>query len=121
MHPLGTLVRFIWRSTKRAVVMCVGMGLLVAGVVMLVTPGPGIVLLVAGLAVLATEFVWAERMLDKAKTHAATATDKVPGSARVKVAARRLWRREPRSDRPTAAGAAAPDPAPADEAADRRR
>ena len=57
--------------------MLVGAALLLGGLVMLVTPGPGIVLIIAGLAVLATEFVWAERMLDKAKARAAAATDKV--------------------------------------------
>jgi uncharacterized protein (TIGR02611 family) len=72
-----SVLQFIWRSTKRIVVMLVGAALLVGGLVMLVTPGPGIVLIIAGLAVLATEFVWAERMLDKAKAHAAAATDKV--------------------------------------------
>jgi Putative transmembrane protein (PGPGW) len=32
-----------------------------------VTPGPGILLIIAGLAVLATEYVWAERLLNLAK------------------------------------------------------
>jgi uncharacterized protein (TIGR02611 family) len=36
--------------------------LLAAGVVMLVTPGPGIVTIVAGLAILARHYRWAERL-----------------------------------------------------------
>lgn len=91
MHPVGTLVRFIWRNTKRAVIMVVGVALLIGGLIMLVTPGPGIVVIIAGLAILATEFIWAERMLDKAKAHAATATEKVPGGTRLKAAVSRLW------------------------------
>jgi uncharacterized protein (TIGR02611 family) len=77
VQRVTSVLQFIWRSTKRVVVMLIGAALLLGGLVMLVTPGPGIVLIVAGLAVLATEFVWAERMLDKAKAHAAAATDKV--------------------------------------------
>lgn len=109
MHPIGTLVRFIWQNTKRAIVMVVGVVLLAGGLVMLVTPGPGLVLIVAGLAVLATEFVWAERMLDKAKAQAAAAADKVPGSGRFKDKARRLRRSRSGGDAPVAADASNPE------------
>jgi uncharacterized protein (TIGR02611 family) len=102
MHSLRTLMRFIWRSSKRAAVFVVGVALVVVGLIMFVTPGPGIVLVVAGLAVLATEFAWAEHMLDKAKEQAARAgrsAQRVPGVARVTSAAGRLvpsrWRRTP--------------------------
>jgi len=44
--------------------------ILAAGVVMLVTPGPAFVLIPAGLAMLALEFDWAERLLVKALVHA---------------------------------------------------
>jgi hypothetical protein len=47
---------------------------------MLVLPGPGIVVIIAGLAILAKEFTWAERTLDKAKEQASKATSKVKGS-----------------------------------------
>lgn len=40
-----------------------GAFLLVAGVVMLVTPGPGLVTIAAGLALLAREYRWARRVL----------------------------------------------------------
>jgi uncharacterized protein (TIGR02611 family) len=112
MHSFGTLLRFIWRSSKRAVVFVVGVVLIVVGLIMFVTPGPGIVLLVAGLAVLATEFAWAEHLLDKAKEQAAKAgksAQRLPGVSRatsvvggvvVRVVPRR-WRR----------GASSPDAA----------
>lgn len=99
MHPFGTLLRFIWRSSRRAAVFMVGVALLAVGFVMFVTPGPGIVLVVAGLAVLATEFAWAEHLLDKAKEQAARAgqsAQRVPGVTAVTSAAGRLvprrWR-----------------------------
>jgi uncharacterized protein (TIGR02611 family) len=41
--------------------------LLVAGIAMLVLPGPGWLTIAAGLAILATEFAWARRLLDQLK------------------------------------------------------
>jgi riboflavin biosynthesis pyrimidine reductase len=43
----------------------VGASLLIAGVAMLVLPGPGVVTILAGLTVLATEFHWARRVKRK--------------------------------------------------------
>jgi len=44
-----------------------GFFLLAAGVMMLVLPGPGWVTIFAGLALLASEFEWAQRLLDRLK------------------------------------------------------
>lgn len=44
-----------------------GGALLLTGIALLVLPGPGFVLVAAGLAVLATRFAWAERPLAYAK------------------------------------------------------
>jgi uncharacterized protein (TIGR02611 family) len=73
----GDVVRFVLRSGKRIAVAVVGAALLLGGLVMMVTPGPGLLLIIAGLAVLATEFAWAERMLDQAKAKATKAKDSV--------------------------------------------
>jgi uncharacterized protein (TIGR02611 family) len=54
-----------------------GFVVLTAGVVMLVTPGPGIPVLILGLAMLALEFAWAERWLDRIATKAEQAVDEV--------------------------------------------
>ena len=75
MHSLAELVRVIARSSKRIAVFIVGVALVVGGLAMLVLPGPGILVVIAGLAVLATEFVWAEHLLDKAKEQAGKAKD----------------------------------------------
>jgi len=96
MHSFGTLMRFIWRSSRRAAVFVVGVALLAVGLIMFVTPGPGIVLVVAGLAILATEFAWAEHLLDQARKQAAKAgqaSQKVPGVGRVTSAVGSGWRR----------------------------
>ena len=47
-----------------------------AGVIMLVTPGPAFVLIPIGLAMLSMEFVWAERLLVKSLEQAAVAQEK---------------------------------------------
>lgn len=41
--------------------------MLLAGVVMLVTPGPGWLVIFLGLGLLAAEFVWAQRLMDRIK------------------------------------------------------
>jgi hypothetical protein len=55
---------------KRFAVTLVGVALLLLGAAMMVLPGPGILVIVAGLAVLATEYVWARKMLKTARAKA---------------------------------------------------
>ena len=77
--PFGVIVRFIGRNGKRIAVSVFGMVLVVAGLAMLVLPGPGVLVIIAGLAVLATEYVWAERALNYTKQKAEQAKNKVLG------------------------------------------
>lgn len=67
---------FIGRSGKRVAVTLIGAALLVAGLVMMVAPGPGLLVVLAGFAVLATEYVWAQRALDVARRKASRTRDK---------------------------------------------
>lgn len=55
----------------------VGFLVLAAGLVMLVTPGPGIPVIILGLAMLALEFAWAERWLERLLDRAEQAVDQV--------------------------------------------
>lgn len=55
---------------KRVVVAILGFVLLLAGLALLVLPGPGFVCVFAGLFVLATQFDWAKRYADEAKVKA---------------------------------------------------
>lgn len=48
----------------------------VLGAIALVAPGPGVLILLAGLGILASEFAWASRAMNKTKTMAQTAADK---------------------------------------------
>ena len=54
-------------QAKRLVKIVVGFTMLLLGVVMLVTPGPGVPVIIFGLALLAAEFVWAKRLLNRLK------------------------------------------------------
>jgi uncharacterized protein (TIGR02611 family) len=44
-----------------------GFTLLLIGIIMLVTPGPGWLVILLGLGLLAAEFVWARRLMDRIK------------------------------------------------------
>lgn len=62
-------------SLKRSAVTVVGAVLVVGGIALMPLPGPGILVVVAGLAVLATEYVWARRLLGDAKEKAEQAQE----------------------------------------------
>jgi len=55
------------QQAKRYLRIVFGFTLLAIGVVMIVTPGPGTVTILVALGVLAAEFVWARRLLDRLK------------------------------------------------------
>ena len=54
----------VWR---RVIVLVVGGASLIIGLVMLVLPGPAIIFIPLGLAILATEFRWARKWLSSAR------------------------------------------------------
>lgn len=56
------------KQAKRIIVAVVGTTVTLLGVAMIVLPGPAFVVIPAGLAILATEFLWARRLLDTVKT-----------------------------------------------------
>ncbi|WP_138757085.1 PGPGW domain-containing protein [Modestobacter altitudinis] len=62
---------------KTVVVAVLGGLLTLAGIGLLVLPGPGFVLVAAGLAVLATRFSWAKKPLDYAKDKAEQGIEEV--------------------------------------------
>lgn len=84
LHGPVIVGRWIGANAKRIAVFVVGSVVCLAGVAMLVLPGPGVLVVVAGLAILATEFVWAERALDAAKAKAGEASSAVRSRLRRK-------------------------------------
>jgi tellurite resistance protein TerC len=53
--------------TKRVIVAVVGSLVLLLGIALLVLPGPAFLVIPAGLAILATQFEWAQRWLNKGR------------------------------------------------------
>ena len=73
--PRPTAVfRFILQSSKRIAVSVIGGVLVLGGIAMLVLPGPGLLVVVAGFAVLGTEYAWAAAALERTKAVAGTAS-----------------------------------------------
>ena len=73
------------RHVRKAAIAVVGAAVLAAGVALLVLPGPGFLVIAAGFAILATEFDWAQRALERTRERAIAAmeqaTSNVWGSA----------------------------------------
>ena len=65
-HKTGVLLR-------RIVVTILGVALVVVGVLLLVLPGPGLLLVLAGLIVLANEYPWAQRRVAPVRRQAIAA------------------------------------------------
>lgn len=59
-----------YKNVKRVVILILGTSVLLVGVAMIVLPGPAILVIPAGLAILATEFAWARFLLRKMKRKA---------------------------------------------------
>lgn len=68
----GLLVRVLYTV--------VGFTVLIAGLLMLVLPGPALLVIPIGLALLSLEFVWAEGLLERALQHAEAAKRKAQES-----------------------------------------
>lgn len=87
---------FIKRSGKRVAVAIGGFTIMVVGLILIPLPGPGWLIVFAGLALLATEFVWAERLLTYAKERVGAATNAVFKGSEAPVAAAKPARSIPK-------------------------
>ncbi len=61
---------------KKIIVALIGGTVLLLGLAMLILPGPGVLVMAGGVAILATEFLWARRAWRKAKGTVALARRK---------------------------------------------
>ena len=66
-----------FQQAKRFLKILFGFTLLALGIVMIVTPGPGWITIMLALGVLAAEFVWARRLLDRLKEQSLRLRDTV--------------------------------------------
>ncbi len=69
------------KPVRQLIIFVLGMSVLVVGIAMIVLPGPATIVIPAGLAILATEFVWARRWLNYLKRRAQEVADWTSGSA----------------------------------------
>jgi tellurite resistance protein TerC len=66
------------KSIKKIIIAVIGFTILIIGIFMIVLPGPAFIVIPLGLAILATEFVWAKKWLDKVKQKISEQKKKLP-------------------------------------------
>ena len=62
------------RQVRRVVIAVIGFTVLAIGLVMVVLPGPALLVIPLALGILATEFVWARNLINKVKNKFSTKT-----------------------------------------------
>lgn len=75
---LSLLVRLAhgsYRVARRIVIGIVGATVVIVGLIMFVTPGPALIVVPLGLAILALEFAWARRLLRQMRDRATRLRD----------------------------------------------
>jgi tellurite resistance protein TerC len=63
-EDLGRIYTVTFAGIKRVVILLIGTSVVIIGIIMIFTPGPAVVVIPAGLAILATEFLWARHLLN---------------------------------------------------------
>jgi uncharacterized protein (TIGR02611 family) len=94
-------VRMTKRHGRRVAVTVVGTVVTIVGLALCVLPGPGILTVAAGLAILATEYEWARRLLHKVRQKARETYERATG--------RRHDAKAERGDRPASRSGPGPD------------
>jgi tellurite resistance protein TerC len=72
VEQVGELAVMTWKQARRVAIILVGASVLLIGVAMLVLPGPAMIVIPLGLAILGIEFAWARRILKRLKQKAAS-------------------------------------------------
>ena len=57
----------LYKQVRRLAIFLIGISIVLIGCILFFTPGPAIIVIPAGLALLATEFIWAKKLLKKFK------------------------------------------------------
>lgn len=76
---VSTVGWYAIKNARKVLVLVVGFTLIMIGVAMMVLPGPATVVIPMGLAVLATEFLWARRLLNRMYAEVQKAVRRVTG------------------------------------------
>lgn len=78
---LSEIAHRSYRVAKRIAVALIGGTIVLVGIVMIVTPGPALVVIPLGLGVLAIEFAWARNWLRRIRERMPGALERVMPSA----------------------------------------
>lgn len=70
------------KQVRRLFLMLAGFTLLLLGIIMIFTPGPGTPIILLGLGLLAAEFVWARRLMERIKRESLRLKDALLGSGK---------------------------------------
>lgn len=66
------------KRVRKLIVFVFGITILLIGIVMIIAPGPALIVIPLSLAILGTEFLWAKRLLNKMKDQVTHLRGKVP-------------------------------------------
>ncbi|MDH3578025.1 MAG: TerC/Alx family metal homeostasis membrane protein [Gammaproteobacteria bacterium] len=77
VDDLESLAALTYREARRVAILTLGMTIVLLGLIMLVTPGPGLVVIILGLAILGAEFAWARTWLKRMREVAGDVGDRV--------------------------------------------
>ena len=72
----------LYKQIRKLVVFLIGISIVLIGCVLFFTPGPAIIVIPIGLAVLATEFIWAKKLLKKFKETTSSITQSTKDAIR---------------------------------------
>ena len=74
----------LYKQIRKLVIFLIGISIVLIGCVLFFTPGPAIIVIPVGLAVLATEFIWAKKLLKKFKETTSSITRSAKDTIRKK-------------------------------------
>ena len=72
----------LYKQIRKLVIFLIGISIVLIGCVLFFTPGPAIIVIPVGLAVLATEFIWAKKLLKKFKETTSSITQSAKDAIR---------------------------------------
>lgn len=75
--PIVRVTRFVRREGARVAIGVAGGAIVIVGIVLMPLPGPGMLVVLAGLALLATRFEWAQDLLERARERARDVIDRL--------------------------------------------
>jgi hypothetical protein len=78
-NPQELMILRTVKQVRRIFLILAGFTLLALGIVMIFTPGPGTPVILMGLGLLAAEFVWARRIMERIKRETTRLRDAVMG------------------------------------------